>query len=911
MPGFADSFWSGDYAGGLGVLFGKLQQGVTENQQVLTIARMRAEAEEQYGKRLGDIAPTTDRMTGGFARDDGASLRKAYEGVRSEMQEASKNHKKIASNISELVVVPFSRWCDAHEARVQNSQDDLQTRIKAHDKQSDNVQKLRSQYFNKCRQVEDLEEENKLAFQSPEKSDTFSPKNLPTPTIKLPDQGDPEEPEPLEIGDETYDQDQVKKILTHMLTNIKLRETKVPILGVYQNVSTGSDIVEYIQKHMGATSVSYAERIGQDLVTHGFLRLIGSVGSTFANSSRMNYQWRPKVFQMTGVPDKKKALDRVSSISSTADSIDSPIGAMGEMLSGWNPLNNAHPNETPAERLRRESVEADERYKAGVRKLDLLRCSLEEAMIDHMKFMERCELDRLKAIKAVVLDFSGAISNVIPSLQSTVDNMMLYQETVQPLGDLRYLLENYRTGAFAPKVQVYDNYYNTVDEQTFGVDLEARARADRKRVPTIITTILTFLDNHYPDLEGDEARRGIWLVDVPLAATHHLRNSINTGKAIPREILERYEIPIVASALKLYLLELPDSLVSSQVYEIIKTIYSTPDSSTSPQARISVLQNTLGQLRLANIATLDAITTHFTRLIELTSAEEPFVAALAQNLAPCILRPRSDTSLTMHERHNYRLLRDLFAHKENIFGELKRSASAHAQSANNNNPHNSNRNSSPAGKPSSVEKPRLRAISTDESNRRANMEARNRAIASKSRATSPAPPVNGRAERGHRRDRSAGPAETRFPISTSSPPSSGTHERRGRLGVPDTEAVEGRNREGVEHNNYMASESSVPVPPVEGQQQQQQLEQQQNGESTTNIETPLPSQAPQPEKRDSLNRGGGGAKTFPGRRTGTAGSLGNRTSAGSMIGTASGTTRTSLEGERPVGVQLSDRPMDD
>lgn len=32
-------------------------------------------------------------------------------------------------------------------------------------------------------------------------------------------------------------------------------------------------------------------------------------------------------------------------------------------------------------------------------------------------------------------------------------------------------------------------------EQTFGVDLEARARADRKRVPIVVTTILTFLDN--------------------------------------------------------------------------------------------------------------------------------------------------------------------------------------------------------------------------------------------------------------------------------------------------------------------------------------------------------------------------------------------------------------------------------
>ena len=311
--------------------------------------------------------------------------------------------------------------------------------------------------------MEDLEEENKLAFQDPEKTELTSPPASKTPIIKLPDNEDPDDAEPIDLGDETYHPEVVKKLLTSMLNTIKLGETKVAFLGTYQNVSTGADIVEYIQKVMGASSVSYAERIGQDLVSNGFLRLVGNVGNVFANSSKLNYQWRPKVFQMTGIPEKKK-LDRGSSIGSVAENADSPvIGSMGEMLSGWNPLNNPHPNETPIEKLQREAKEADEKYRVGVRKLDLLRCNLEEAMIDHLRFMERCELDRLKAIKAVMLDFSGAISNVIPSLQSTVDNMMLYQETVQPLGDLRYFLENYRTGAFVPKVQVYDNYYNNVD----------------------------------------------------------------------------------------------------------------------------------------------------------------------------------------------------------------------------------------------------------------------------------------------------------------------------------------------------------------------------------------------------------------------------------------------------------------
>lgn len=65
-----------DRAVGLGVLFGKLQQGVQENQQVLTIAKLRADSEDLYGIKLGEIGTATDRITDGFSKDDGASVRK-------------------------------------------------------------------------------------------------------------------------------------------------------------------------------------------------------------------------------------------------------------------------------------------------------------------------------------------------------------------------------------------------------------------------------------------------------------------------------------------------------------------------------------------------------------------------------------------------------------------------------------------------------------------------------------------------------------------------------------------------------------------------------------------------------------------------------------------------------------------
>lgn len=184
-------------------------------------------------------------------------------------------------------------------------------------------------------------------------------------------------------------------------------------------------------------------------------------------------------------------------------------------------------------------------------------------------------------------------------------------------------------------------------------------------------------------------------------------------------------------------------------------MYAQHGSEGDDQARLSVIQSTLGRLPLTNIATLDAITTHFTRLIELTSADEAFVSTLAHLLTNCILRPRVESSLTQHERHSYRLIRDLFAHKEQIFGELKR-ASTLASSGG-----------------------RMRAVSTDESKRRTNIEARNRAVitAAKSRSSSPAPPA-------HRKGDS-GSTVTRFPISvnpgTTTSPTAGSPRNSGKF----------------------------------------------------------------------------------------------------------------------------------
>jgi hypothetical protein len=356
-----------------------------------------------------------------------------------------------------------------------------------------------------------------------------------------------------------------------------------------------------------------------------------------------------------------------------------------------------------------------------------------------------------------------------------------------------------------------------------------------------------------------------------------------------------------------------DSLVSSQVYEIIKTIYATtsdavpnPISNDSIDAtpRIKVLQSTLGQLRLNNIATLDAITTHFTRLIDLTSADEAYVTALAQSLAPCILRPRTENSLTLEERHAYRLIRDLFDHKEAIFGELKRQSST--LSGSNSQSH------------------RQRAVSTsDESSRRANMEARARAITEqRQRDKSPAPTNR------HRRDKSTDGSIGRFPVVASPRPDQHTRvvsgvgvpsAKRSSLEVPgsaESSPVQARNQSAAQRNSTTTVEPVLVTTNGQGESSPDVVDM----PGTFSGGGPGP-HIPPPLDDDSQDSDSGAAPSKEHEANSRVGSLKRSAAgsgrkpvgsgAGSLRGRANPTEMDDLRSHPASGVQLMDKAMDD
>lgn len=659
---------------GLGVIFDKLQQGCYENDEVLGLATARAEAEKAYGNNLLEIRRTHASKKEGFARDEGMTVRNAYEGILKEMGEEGKHHVQVSERIQVMVLTPFKKWSDEHKTRVDYSSDFLRNKIKAYEQEGNEVQKIQRKYFNKCRVLDEAlqaEENGEEQTEDGAKTAASSPPKLvtspepPKPIARVDSVvAEEEKNEPVELAGVVYTQPELQELLVRLLNEVPQHNVKVPIMGTYDHVSTGADVVSWLVKNKTGNELGTAEAIGQDLVQNGFLRLIGQVGNKFLNSSQLNYQW------------KKIAYIRANMLKDDQKDQAFAPSFVGEYISGTinNYLNNPHPDETNLQRLKREVAEMDAKYKDAVIKYDDARCLLEESIIDHLVFMEKCEKDRLNAVKQVFLDFVAPISNALPAIQATVDKFLIYQETIKPERDLLYLVESYKTGGFSPKVPVYDNYYSTAEGWTFGVDLEFRSRGDGKRIPLIISSILGYMDNQYPIMENDSIRLGIWSQNVPLKKIHELRKLLNNGQPVQPKDLEKFDPAVVAGVLKLYLRELPESIVPSNLYDAVKIIYTSP-TAKNKDARVQQIKSLCSSLRISQIAALDALAKHFGRLIEIAQPSEQEKNKLADALGPSILKPMTQTAVTLGDKHPALLFKDLIDFGPSILTEIKRNAS--------------------------------------------------------------------------------------------------------------------------------------------------------------------------------------------------------------------------------------------
>ncbi|KAJ6591706.1 hypothetical protein DFH09DRAFT_182307 [Mycena vulgaris] len=760
---FTNSFWSQDFRRGLEVLYAKLEQGVAENDEILTFVRARAQAERQLADALSNPMLTGAAATG-FGTDDGASLLMAFRGLQAESATQGQAHKTIATELETLVADPFDQWAQTYKDRLLQSKGSIiDYWLRSYEQAHGEVSKLKHQYLAKTRRADEAEDDAKFAPNSGGK-DTYttsprvrpvdghrSPPNrtasvseriaqrlreiqkqsvnavaaatagtkteavepvaspkvdkgkgkatdeeppvvaspppmspmLPPSKLEIPGSPmPPMPPPPMLLAGLSLPPVAVSQLLTRAAAELPLRPVRFPLLGEYPDCFTGEEFVAWLNENVQGFggSLDRAEDAAKELTERdNLLRRIGEFGNQFEHSDEAFYQFRPKAFDLEGKNKNAEAATVSSPINiKTPDNLIKRTNTFVSLVSKALSNQNAEPAYIKA---RNEAEEADHVFRVATRKLDRQRLGLEERIEETLKMLQRWEIERLRAVKTVLLQYHGTMSNLPKSLEPSNERSGTLIAAYLPESDLNALIERYRTGPFRPEAQVYESVSHIETDVVFGIDLRRWAEGGwdtvssgepRKHVmPPVVDALLNALTEAYGRLPNDIEKRKSWIYEVPLPAVHHLREALNAvplDDPVPPEIFAPYDAPVIAGAVKLWLLELDPPLALWEGWDEIRKLYPAVGAAAKSEGedaeaqRIADLSTALLRLPRVHLFVMDAVVNHLRNLIDTTTVEETeevYITKLALSVGRTIIRPKFESELSIQDRHPTLLFIDL------------------------------------------------------------------------------------------------------------------------------------------------------------------------------------------------------------------------------------------------------------
>lgn len=479
----------------------------------------------------------------------------------------------------------------------------------------------------------------------------------------------------------------VSALLIRAATELKPRSVRFPLLGEYTDCFTGEEFVAWLNVNVPGFdgNLDRAEDAARELTERdGLLRRIGEFGNEFEHSDEAYYQFRAKAFELGSETETASSAPK-RNLAPLADNL---IKRSNNFVNVVSKALNSNTQTEPAHiRLREEAEEADKIYRVAVRKLDRQRLGLEERIEETLKTLQRGEMERLRAVKTVLLQYQGTLATIPKAFEPSIERSATLVASYQPDGDLTALMERYRTGPFRPVPQLYESVAHDESDVVFGIDLRkwaeggwnALTSGEEKKdlIPPVLTALLYALKETYDRLPNDSEKRKAWIYEVPLPALHHLREALNgvpPDQPFSLEMLTKYGAPVLAGGIKLWALELDPPLALWEGWDDIRKLYPTvgstkTDADDSEEKHLQDLQVALQRLPKVHLYVLDAIVSHLRTLIESTTVEEAddvYITKLALSVGRTIIKPKVETELSIQDRHPTLLFIDLLKNYDDI-----------------------------------------------------------------------------------------------------------------------------------------------------------------------------------------------------------------------------------------------------
>lgn len=474
----------------------------------------------------------------GFGKDEGGSLKQAFEFIKSECNEMADGYTTLASIIRDNIADPTKKTSEDSKQKFKTVHQDVEQTEKAYKTLRQTCSASKEKYISLHRSMKQLQDiQRGLQTTSPQGTPTtllsltsFLPRSRSASVNHATDLENKMDIV-FQVGSSSMTREEISITVERMQKQIPLQELKYPLIGTYQALS-GQTIASWLIQNVDALKDNRrdVEAFGQNLVDLKHLKLIGR-GSKFVDKDNWFYEWKKSEDQMRADELKQLAFD-VS--------------------------------------------EAEKLYAVNVSNLDEFRQQFEQKVHDYVGWIKDHELARISDLKKSLETFSSAITRLSVSIQFNANHMSTALEGVNETKDFLFLCEQCRFGVQRPLPVLFEPFNSSpAVDQLFGLSLVAYSQFHRDKTPWIVEEILLAVGALVRDKPLPEKLSILCsAIHTELVEQFRVRKALNRAELVPHtDLAQVYSVAALLAVLRRYFMELPESLLTSADYDAYKTLY--------------------------------------------------------------------------------------------------------------------------------------------------------------------------------------------------------------------------------------------------------------------------------------------------------------------------------------------------
>jgi len=168
----------------------------------------------------------------------------------------------------------------------------------------------------------------------------------------------------------------------------------------------------------------------------------------------------------------------------------------------------------------------------------------------------------------------------------------------------------------------------------FGISLELLQKEQNRDIPVVLDVVIKRIEEIGMDTEG------IFRIPGKASKIQEIKDIINSGKNLTITD-ETYNVHVLAGIVKLFLRELPEPLLTFELYDPLVAL--SPVLKESPEKSLAEIKTRLSKLPRGNYVVLKYLTSFLLQVCSHTNNNKMTASSLSVIFGPNLLRPEKET----------------------------------------------------------------------------------------------------------------------------------------------------------------------------------------------------------------------------------------------------------------------------